>query len=329
MLSKLSLIVPVYNVAAYLGTFLDSLRAQTLPAGDFEIIAVNDGSTDTCPQLLEQYASRMPNLRVLRQENRGLSEARNTGLREARGEWLAFADSDDLVAPDTYARWLAQAEAGRLDMLLGNGWYHPEGREPDRPILSGVAATPVTSGADWLRARLAARFLPHMVWLHLYRRDFIERHRLRFVPRLVHEDVLWTTRALLRAERVQYDPEPGYYYRLPARRPAAAELARRLEAVIASTLYNARQLSAIVAEEVANGMDRALARGIGWQLVDGAMTVMHKIEQHPDPATRRAHYRRLRADGFFGLLWRHAFDARQKRRIASGWWRAARRSLTT
>ena len=286
---------------------------------------MDDGSTDASPALLAQYAGRMPNLRVIRQENGGLSEARNAGLREARGEWIAFADSDDIVAPGTYARWLAQAEAGRLDMHLGNGWYHPEGREPDRPIFSGVAATPVIAGADWLRARLDARFLPHMVWLHLYRRAFIESNRFSFVPRLIHEDVVWTTRALLRAARVQFDPEPGYYYRLPVRRPAADERARRLDAIIASSLYNARQLSTIIADEIT---DAALARAIGWQLVDGAMTVLHKIEQHPDASARRAHYRRLRAEGFFGLLWRHAFDARQKKRVASGWWRAARRSFT-
>jgi heptose III glucuronosyltransferase len=322
---KLSLIVPVYNVAPFLGPFLDSLLAQTLPVHAFEIVAVDDGSTDESAALLAQYAGRMPHLRVIRQENGGLSEARNAGMREARGEWLAFADSDDLLAPGTYDRWLRQAEAGRLDMLLGNGWYHAEGREPDRQIYSGVAATEVIAGADWLRARLEARFLPHMVWLHLYRRAFIETNGFRFVPRLIHEDVIWTTRALLRAARVQFDPEPGYYYRLPLRRPASDERARRTNAIIDSTIYNARQLSAIIANEI---VDPVLASAVGWQLVDGGMTVMHKIQQHPDPAARRAHYRRLRRERVFGLLWRHALDLRQRRRVASGWLRALRRSLT-
>ena len=323
---RLSVVAPVYNVATYLPVFLDSLAAQTLPASEFEIVAVDDGSTDASPAVLEKHAARMPNLRLLRQENGGLSAARNTGLREAKGEWVAFADSDDIVAPGTYARWLARAEAGALDMLVGNGVYHHEGREPDRPIFSGVAATAVISGAEWLRARLEARFLPHMVWLHLYRREFIERNRFGFMPRLIHEDVIWTTRALLRAQRVQFDPEPGYYYRLPLGRRAEKERLRHLEAVTSSTIYNARQLSAIIANEVA---DQAMARAIGWQLVDGALSVLHMIEQHPDPATRRARYRRLHEEDFFALLWRHAFDARQKRRVASRWWRAARRSLTS
>jgi len=323
---RLSVVAPVYNIAPWLPAFLDGLAAQTLPAADFEIIAVDDGSTDESPRLLAQYAARLTNLRVLRQENGGLSEARNTGLGAATGTWIAFADPDDLVAPATYARWLAAAEADGLDMLLGNGFYHPEGREPDRPILAGVAATPVITGIEWLQARLRARFLPHMVWLPLYRREFIERHHLRFVPRLVHEDVIWTTRALLLARRVRYDPEPGYFYRLPVRRPGSEERARQLDRVIASGLYNARQLSALVRNEVG---DAALAQAIGWQLADGAMSVLHKIEQHPDAGARRAHYRRLRAEGFFALLWRHAADARQKRKVAGRWLRSALRSYTS
>ncbi|MBI1942749.1 MAG: glycosyltransferase [Betaproteobacteria bacterium] len=323
---RLSLVVPVYNGEHLLPDFLRSVAAQTLPAGEFEIIAVDDGSTDGSPAILKKYSGEMPGLRVVRQENGGLSEARNTGMREARGEWLAFADADDFVAPATYARWLAGAEQGRVDMLLGNGLYHYEGREPDRPILRDASATQVVSGADWLRARLEARFLPHMVWLHLYRREFVETNRLCFVPHLIHEDVLWTTRALLRAQRVQFDPEPCYYYRLPVRRPSPGELARQMDRMIPSTIYNARQLAAIVQNEV----DAAdLAKRLGWQLVDGALSVMHLIERHPEQAARRAYYRRLCEEQFFGLLWRHAFDARQKKKIAGRWLRARLRSLTS
>ncbi len=326
MKPRLSLVVPVYNVARWLGAFLDSLRAQSLPAGEFEIIAVDDGSTDASAAILEKYSGEMRNLRIVRQENGGLSAARNAGLQNAAGEWLAFADSDDLVAPGTYARWLRAAEDGALDMLVGNGVYHYEGRAPDRPIFDGVAATAVVAGADWLRARLQAKFLPHMVWLHLYRREFIERHGLRFVPRLIHEDVIWTTRALLRAERVQFDPAPCYSYRVQDRRMTPEQLGRHMDRVIASSVYNARQLDAIVQNEVS---DPELARLIGWQLADGAMSVLHKIEQHPDARARRAHYRRLREEEFFGLLWRHALDADQKRKVAGRWLRASLRSVTS
>lgn len=325
MKPRLSVVVPVYNVAPWLGNFLDSL-VKALPSGSHEVIAIDDGSTDASPEILKKYSNQIPQLRILRQENGGLSAARNTGLEHATGEWLAFADSDDLVVPGAYARWLRRAEEGALDMLVGNGIYHYEGRQPDRPIFADVAATGIVTGADWLRARLRARFLPHMVWLHLYRRAFIERHGLRFVPRLIHEDVIWTTRALLRAERVQFDPEPAYLYRVQARRLEGAALGRHMDRVSASSIYNARQLAAIVHNEV---RDPEIARLIGWQLTDGAMSVLHKIEQHPQAEARRAHYRRLRHEAFFGLLWRHALDARQKRKVAGRWLRAVLRSLTS
>ena len=321
---KLSVVVPVYNVAPWLPDFLTSL-AKALPAGMNEVIAVDDGSTDDSPAILKKFASEM-NLHIVRQENGGLSAARNTGLGVARGEWIAFADSEDRVLPGSYARWLQKAEAGALDILLGNGVYHYEGRQADRPIFEGVAATPVIAGTEWLRERLRAKFLPHMVWLHLYRREFIERHGFRFVPRLIHEDVIWTTRALLRAERVQYDPEPSYLYRVHARRLDGAALGRHMDRVIASSIYNARQLAAIAQNKV---RDPELARLIGWQLADGAMSVLHKIEQHPDPGARRAHYRRLREEEFFSLLWQQALDARQRRKIAGRWLRSALRSFTS
>ena len=98
-----------------------------------------------------------------------------------------------------------------------------------------------------------------------------------------------------------------------------------MERLVASSVYNARQLAAIVANEVT---DAELARLIGWQLADGAMSVFHKIEQHPETEARRSLYRRLREEEFFALLWRHAIDARQKRKVAGRWLRSLVRSGT-
>jgi heptose III glucuronosyltransferase len=312
----LSVVMPVYNVAAYLPACLDSLVAQTL-APD-EIIAVDDGSTDDCPRILAEYATRMPNLRVIRQDNGGLSAARNTGLAAARGKWLAFVDSDDLVMPEAYARLVAMAEADDLDMALANAEYHFEGRQPDRPVYSDLpAVASVMSGADWLRERLrAGRFL-HMVWMHLYRRAFIEAHAFRFVPRLIHEDVIWSTRALLAARRVRHDAQPAYRYRIPMRHFTPREKAARLEAIIDSSLVNARTL----ADMAGAVTDPELQRLLRAQLVDGAFSVFHKIAQFPEAAARARHRRRLRQSGFHRFLWHHAVGWRQHRRVLSAWLR--------
>jgi heptose III glucuronosyltransferase len=311
-MTTLSLIMPVYNVAAYLPACLASLAAMTPPAD--EIIAIDDGSTDECPAILAAWQTRLPQMRIVRQENGGLSAARNTGLRYATGKWLAFVDSDDMVFPEAYGRLMTMAEADDLDMAVMNADYHFEGRADDYPIYRDVPVSPVMTGAAWLAERLrAGRFL-HMVWMYLYRRDFIEANNFCFVPGLIHEDVVWTTEALLAARRVRYDARPGYRYRIPVRHFLPEQKAKRLAAIIASSIYNTRALDAIAMTVD----DRELCRLMRYDLVDKGFSVFHKIEQLAPPERRR-HYAALRDVGYFGLLWRNASGARQYRRIARNW----------
>jgi heptose III glucuronosyltransferase len=313
----LSLVVPVYNVAPYLPRCLESLAALNPPAD--EIIVVDDGSTDDCPRILAEFAARLPQMRVIRQENGGLSAARNTGLDAARGKYLAFVDSDDFVAADAYAEALRLAEDGQLDMVLLNANYHFEGRQPDYAIYSDTNPTGIIHGREWLRQKLrAGRFL-HMVWMHLYSRDFIETNRFRFIPRLIHEDVLWTTKALLAAERVRYTGRIAVYYRIPQRSFSAEVAQRRLQAIIDSSVINARALETL-AEPLED--DPELQALLIAQMVDGALGIFHKLKKMPDPVAAHAALHRLRTGGFIRLLWRHAGNAAQRRRIARHWLRS-------
>lgn len=93
-----SVVVPLYNTQAYIAEALDSVLAQTF--ADFEIVVVNDASTDNGPAIVEDYRSRDPRIRIVTQENRGLAGARNTGIREARGRYIALLDADDAFAPE-------------------------------------------------------------------------------------------------------------------------------------------------------------------------------------------------------------------------------------
>ena len=96
----ISVIVPVYNVEPWLRQCLDSIVGQTY--GDLEILLVDDGSTDRCGAVCEEYARADARIRVFHTENRGLSAARNLGLREARGELIGFVDADDWIEPEMY-----------------------------------------------------------------------------------------------------------------------------------------------------------------------------------------------------------------------------------
>ena len=351
----LTLVVPVYNVAPYLPRCLESLAALSPPAD--EIIVVDDGSTDECPRILAEFGSRLPQMRVIRQENGGLSAARNTALEVATGTYLAFVDSDDFVSPDAYAEALRLAQDDGLDMVLLNANYHFEGREADYPIYANVAATEVITGREWLRRRFrAGRFL-HMVWMHLYRRDFIERHHFRFIPRLIHEDVIWTTEALLAAQRVRYTGHIAVHYRIPVRRFNPEQAQRRLQAIVDSqpgaapgsgtsvdfalgeygeilgdprldALLNDFTVMAWVNAEALARMadsldhDAELQGMLSDHLVDGALSVFHKLPKMPDRHAAATTLQRLRESGFIGLLWRHARSAAQRRRLARHWLRS-------
>ena len=304
----------MYNVAPFLERCLQSLAAQNIDR--MEIILVDDGSSDDCPAILARFAAQHPQMRVIRQENGGLSAARNTGLDHATGEYLAFADSDDWIEPDYYRRLLELARANDLDIAHGNATYHFEGRRDDYSIYRDALPTEVMPGREVLRRRLAGGILLHMVWMHLYRREFIERLGLRFVPGLIHEDVLWTTRAFLEARRVAYDPTPGYFYRQRVRPLPADAMDRRLQSIIASSVQNARGLA-----DMASALrdDQELQQLLRWQLVDGALSIFHKLRKISSAELRRRFYRQLRHEGVYALLWNNATEIAQRRRIARAW----------
>jgi heptose III glucuronosyltransferase len=310
----LSLIVPVYNVAPYLPRCLESLAALTPPAD--EIIVVDDGSTDDCPRILADFAPRLPQMRIIRQENGGLSAARNTGLNAATGNFIAFVDSDDFLSTNAYAEALAVIQKDNLDMVLFNAEYHFEGRKEDQSIHAGIATTSIISGRDWLRLRLRENRLPHMVWMHLYRRSFIEQHNFRFIPRLVHEDVIWTTNALLSAKKLRYLDYVAVHYRIPIRHFHPDQNQRRLATLIDSSVTNALTLDRLAAQL---SDDPELAGLLRSQMLDGALSIFHKLAKMPHRRSAQATLARLRQDGFLSLLWRHAHTFAQRRRIAKRW----------
>ena len=306
----LSIVMPVYNVAAYLPACLDSLMAQTFPPD--EIIAVDDGSTDACPQILADYARQMPNLRIIRQENGGLSVARNTGINHARGKWLAFVDSDDFVAPDMFRTLLETAEQDDLDMVLCNGVYHFEGRKPDQHIYKTPLETILQSGREWMKHRLTNRHMPHMVWLHVYRTDFLKNHRFTFIPGRVHEDVIWTNTVLLAARQVRYVDQPLYFYRIRQSRSGVDLVRRSREYVIPCSINNAFEMNHMVSSV---SDDAELARLMRWQVFDSGNAVFHLIEKLPNKHDRLLQLDNLWESGFLRMLWNNTLSLSEKRKV--------------
>ncbi|HHR6044073.1 TPA: glycosyltransferase [Providencia alcalifaciens] len=208
----LSIVVAVYNGEKFLPHFFDSLIAQKLE--NWELIIVNDGSKDDSESVIRQYEDKFENIKVLAQENQGVSVARNTGMAVATGQYITFPDIDDEIDARMYGRLLEIALAGDLDVATCNGTYVYTNGDAPKAIFppNKVPSTGVVTGPQWLQIGLSSRKFLHVTWLNLYRLSLIREHNFTFEPRLHHQDIPWTTEMLLVAKRVQFINEQYYEY---------------------------------------------------------------------------------------------------------------------
>ncbi|HMR48935.1 MAG TPA: glycosyltransferase [Arachnia sp.] len=205
---KLSVVLPVYGVEQYLPACLESLRNQTLT--DFEVIVVDDGSPDRCGAIAEEWAATDPRFVVTHIPNGGLGPARNHGTALATGEYLTFADSDDLIPPRAYERMVDTLDLTGSDFVAGNAWRFADGMGtvPSWTHRLGF-------GEDRLRTHIT-EFHPllrdRMVWNKVYRRSFWDRHGLAFPP-IKYEDYPVTLKAHLVASAVDVLSDKVYMWR--------------------------------------------------------------------------------------------------------------------
>lgn len=171
----LSIVAAVYNGEKFLAQFFECIEQQQLDS--YELILVNDGSTDNSLAVIAEWQERLQNVQVLEQENQGVSVARNTGLAAASGKYLAFPDIDDKLYPGMYRTLLEMAEKEHLDIATCNGTYVYEKRRESHPIfpLDRLPSTDVLPGHVWLKQALDSRKFLHVTWLNIYRHDFIRR----------------------------------------------------------------------------------------------------------------------------------------------------------
>ena len=204
---KLSIIVPIYNVAPYLRKCVDSLLAQDII--DYEIILVDDGSTDDSGVIADELlANPQPlpegkgvSMKIIHQENSGLSAARNMGIAAATGEYIMFVDSDDYLQPNVLGALMAQVERDNLDVLRFRYQNVRESGEAFAPYkdmtnYNDYSSTPI-NGLTFLNERMGTQCY---VVQFLVRRDIVLQEQ--FTPGIYFEDTDWTPRMLLRAKRV-------------------------------------------------------------------------------------------------------------------------------
>lgn len=199
---KFSIIVPVYNVEAYLEKCLDSLIVQTYQ--DYEIIAIDDGSTDQSSRILDLYQKKFPErLQVYHEENKGVSAARNKGVSYAKGEYLIFVDSDDYVKEDLLDMINQNLEPD-LD-ILKYSFY----REKESSISYDSASFQTCSGKEAFE-KIIKDSLFDVVWLYAIRRKYFEGYH--FKEGMYHEDFRLIPLLIRNANSVKSISYRGYYY---------------------------------------------------------------------------------------------------------------------
>lgn len=209
-MAKVSVIIPVYNVANYLSQCLDSVCGQTLT--DIEIICINDGSTDSSLSILEQYAARDSRIKIISTTNNGVSAARNIGLTSSTGDFIGFVDSDDWIPANFFEKLYQTAISLNVDICGGGIKYY--GKNKTKKMLTYHR----TKTAENITAKFHLFNIPtyNYIWNKLYRRELILGNNLLFTEGIVYEDMIWLPQITALAAKVAVIPGVEYYYRYNA-----------------------------------------------------------------------------------------------------------------
>ena len=206
MNERISIIVPVFNVEKYLERCVNSLINQTYK--NIEIILVEDGSPDLCPQMCDEYAKKDERIKVLHKKNGGLSDARNAGLDVATGEYIAFVDSDDWVETDFIETLYKNAKSENADIsIIGCTLVWDDGRK--KPV-SKDKGYYVFDKEKAIREMLAQRKFGCMVCQKMYRKQIFDT--VRFPVGKLYEDVAVSMTTFLKAKKVVVSGNHGYNY---------------------------------------------------------------------------------------------------------------------
>ncbi len=201
----ISIIVPVYNASKYLRECLDSLVNQDFK-GDYEIILVNDGSTDNSLSICQEYASKHPNITVLTGENGGVSVARNKGIDASRGDWFFFADADDLMTPDALTTLYQRQQETNADIVLGNAAF----------FMGGAVSEPKFDLPNEILPKPVCHIIHHgALWGFLIPASVVRDNHIRFVEGLaMGEDTLFCSQSALCCSTIAFVKKVIYVYRI-------------------------------------------------------------------------------------------------------------------
>lgn len=266
-MAKVSIIVPCYNVERFLDRCIKTLISQTLT--DLEIILVDDGSPDNVGSMCDKYAKIDSRIVVIHKRNGGLGFARNSGLEVATGDYIAFVDSDDYVDINMYATLFTTAEKENADAVFcGFCLETREGQWERSAEVNKITVWEDRKVSDFMLDMVAnapvftkERNYYMSVWHAIYRREIIEKHKVRFVSEREYasEDIPFQVDFLMHSKRVVYLPENFYYYCLNG-----ASLTSTFKAEKYERFRRLRNLLLLKLEGVENSTERCNRFFIGY-----------------------------------------------------------------
>lgn len=208
-----SFIIPVYNVEHYLRKCVQSVIDQGDFDGAYEIILIDDGSSDSSGQICEELSRKCPFVQVQHQENAGLGAARNAGIRSAGGEFLLFLDADDFIGVNSLGKILHKIQKNRADVYFLNSYKYFGPNRVQAMNDSQLRLIDFLEKENGMKLLAGLRRYPGSACDKLIRRSMIEQHRIFFEEGVVGEDLVWVLKCLLYAQSWHYLDVDYYYYR--------------------------------------------------------------------------------------------------------------------
>lgn len=211
---KFSFILPCYNIGRYIAGCLDSIYAQDIPENEFEVICVNDCSTDNTREVILSYAAKHPNLTLIdHTENLTAGGARNTGIEASKGEYIWFVDPDDAIKPDCLQELYSKAVETGVDILFFNYDDADENLKVRREDKT-YPDSDVYNGQEFILKYFKNKFATFgIIWREIYRAGFLRETGIRYPIMRKAQDVVFLWKVMLRAERVCSVSKAYYTYR--------------------------------------------------------------------------------------------------------------------
>lgn len=205
-MKKISFVIPAYNVEEHISKCLNSILSQSLDESVYEVLVINDGSTDATGDIVNEYIKKFKNIKLINQENKGLAETRNVGVRRSIGRYIWFVDSDDYIVENCTIDLLKFSEDNDLDMLL----VAPAARVTEDFQKDWEKNFPleIVKGKDYL----ACGAIDVGVWAYVFKRSFVEENKLHFLSGYYFEDVEFTPRAIFYAKNIGLLNFSVYHY---------------------------------------------------------------------------------------------------------------------